>query len=79
MELLHFPSPHTGTIIGNLVKNFLTEWDIEVPIIVTDNGGNMIKAFQLAATPERMEKVINDIATNTTQETNADDCNEDGQ
>jgi len=45
-------------MIGNLVKNVVTEWDIEVPSIVTDNGGNIIKAFQIAATPENMEKVI---------------------
>ncbi|KAI9550669.1 hypothetical protein GHT06_013481 [Daphnia sinensis] len=39
----------------------------------------MIKTFQLAATPENMEKVIYDVPTNTAQETNAADCNEDGQ
>jgi len=39
----------------------------------------MIKAFQIAATPENVEKVINDVATNTTQETNAADWNEDDQ
>lgn len=61
------------------MKNVLTEWDNEVPIIVTDNGENLIKAFQLATTPENKEKVIYDVATNTAQETNAADCNEDGR
>jgi hypothetical protein len=42
------------------MKKVIVEWNI--PIIVTDNGSNMIKAFQLAATPEHIEEVINDVA-----------------
>jgi hypothetical protein len=34
----------------------------DVPIIVTENWANMIKAFQLAATQMKIEQVINDVS-----------------
>lgn len=62
LELLHFPAPHTGNAIGGLMKKVLNEWNFYFFIIVTDNGANMIKVFQLATTTENVEAVINDVA-----------------
>ncbi|KZR99368.1 Uncharacterized protein APZ42_004791 [Daphnia magna] len=44
------------------MKKVLNEWNFYFFIIVTDNGANMIKVFQLATTIENVEAVINDVA-----------------
>ena len=76
LELLHFPSPHTGAIIGDLMKKVITEWGFEVPIIVTDNGSNMVKAFQVVSTQEDIEAVIDSVATRRTESNNEDNQEE---
>jgi hypothetical protein len=72
LELLHFPSPHTGAVIGDLMKKVITEWGFEVPIIVTDNGSNMVKAFQVVSIQEDIEAVIDSVATGRTESNNED-------
>jgi hypothetical protein len=72
LELLHFPSPHTGAVIGDLMKKVITEWGFEVPIIVTDNGSNKVKAFQVVSTQEDIEAVIDSVATGRTESNNED-------
>ncbi len=67
LELLHFPSPHTGAVIGDLMKKVINEWGFEVPIIVTDNGSKMVKAFQLVSTQEDIDTVIDNVATGRTE------------
>ena len=76
LELLHFPSPHTGAIIGDLMKKVITDWGFEVPIIVTDNGSNMVKAFQVVSTQEGIEAVIDSVATGRTESNNEDNQEE---
>jgi hypothetical protein len=67
LELLHFPSPHTEALIGDWMKKVITECGFDVPIIVTDNGSNMVKAFHLVSTKEDIDAVIDNVATGRTE------------
>ena len=64
LDLIYFPPPHTGHEIGALVKKVFQEWDIKVPIIVTDNGSNMVKAFKQVRA-NHVEDVIESVVANT--------------
>jgi hypothetical protein len=49
LELTHFPSPHTGKAVGESIENTIKEWELgHIPIIITDSGSNMVKAFKEA-------------------------------
>ena len=65
---MYFPPPHTGTLIGQHVKRVLKEWNLQVPIIVTDNGSNMIKAFKAvksnAVIQDEIFETINEVPRN---------------
>ena len=41
LDLIYFPPPHTGTEVAKLTTSVFKEWDIQVPIIITDNGSNI--------------------------------------
>ena len=64
LDLIYFPPPHTGHEIGALVKKVFQEWDIKVPIIVTDNGSNMVKAFKQVRA-NHVKDVIESVVANT--------------
>lgn len=49
------------------MKKVITEWGFDVPIIVTDNWSNIVKAFQLVSTQEDIESVIDSVATGRTE------------
>ena len=60
LDLILFPSPHTGEAIANFVNQVLLEWNISksISVAVTDNGSSMIKAFkdaQFSIQPEPEE------------------------
>ncbi|KAI9559669.1 hypothetical protein GHT06_013674 [Daphnia sinensis] len=67
IELISFPPPHTGDAIGELVKRTFQEWNLKVPIIVTDNGSNMVKAFKLDRC-NHMEEIIESIVNEGNKE-----------
>ncbi|KZS10105.1 Uncharacterized protein APZ42_025507 [Daphnia magna] len=64
LDLIYFPPPHPGHEIGALVKKVFQEWDIKVPIIVTDNGSNMVKAFKQVRA-NHVKDVIESVVANT--------------
>ncbi|KZS05450.1 Uncharacterized protein APZ42_031346 [Daphnia magna] len=66
LDLVYFPPPHTGYEISLLVKNIFQEWDPKVPIIVTDNGRNMVKAFKQAHS-NHVQDVIESVVANNTE------------
>ena len=43
-----FPHPHTAERVRNLLDEILKEWGIDekLYLVITDNGSNMVKAFQ---------------------------------
>ncbi|XP_045026697.1 uncharacterized protein LOC116918546 [Daphnia magna] len=71
MDLIHFPPPHTGTEVANLIKKVFKAWDIKVPIIITDNGSNMIKAFKEVRANHIEEVIENVVASSTEKETSS--------
>lgn len=84
LELIPFPSPHTETAIGKHIKNVLTDWKTEGPIVVTDNGRNIIKAFKRAKTAAEIEaertarmEDINDTITVILADANEEDRDSD--
>ncbi len=48
LELVYFPSRHTGKAIADVINKVLDDWGIShlVSTIITDNASNMIKAFK---------------------------------
>ncbi len=55
-----------------LMKNTLTDWKIkdDTPVIITDSGSSMIKAFKLAKTScdeNLLSKTIDAVATGVTE------------
>lgn len=42
------------------MKETFQEWKLKVPIIVTDNGSNMVKAFKLVRS-NHMEEIIESV------------------
>ena len=49
LAVRHLDSPHTGKHILKVVKSVLREWNVrsdQIGKILTDNGSNMLKAFQ---------------------------------
>lgn len=72
LDLIHFPPPHTGTEVANLIKKVFKAWDIKVPIIITDNGSNIIKAFKEVRANHIEEVIENVVASSTEKETS--DC-----
>ena len=49
LAVRRLPSPHTAERIEDLLREVITEWDIpenKINAILTDNGSNMVKAFQ---------------------------------
>lgn len=50
LTLTQIHHPHTGEMLATALNNCLTEWELrsdKVMMIVSDNGGNMIKAIRL--------------------------------
>ena len=64
LELASFPPPHTGNAVAELVQKVFLNWDLKVPIIVTDNGSNMVKAFKHVKA-NHAEEVIDSVAKNS--------------
>jgi hypothetical protein len=56
-----------------LTTRLFKEWDIQVPIIITDNGSNMIKAFKEVRAYHIDEVIENVVASNTEKETSDDE------
>lgn len=75
LDLIYFPPPHTGTEVAKLTSRVFKEWDIQVPIIITDNGSNMIKAFKEVRANHIAEVIENVVKSNTEKET-SDEENE---
>jgi hypothetical protein len=69
--LIPFPPPHTGDAIGKLVKETFQEWELKVPIIVTDNGNNMVKAFKVVRS-NHMEEIIESVVNESNKESEDD-------
>lgn len=67
LDLVYFPPPHTGCEIGLLVWKNFQEWEIQVPIIVTDNGSNMVKAFKHFRS-NHVQAVIDSVVANNTEQ-----------
>ncbi|KZS07318.1 Uncharacterized protein APZ42_028996 [Daphnia magna] len=67
IEFIPFPPPHTRDAIGELVKRTFQEWNLKVPIIVTDNGSNMVKAFKLDQS-NHMEEIIKSVVNESNKE-----------
>ena len=69
LELIHFPSPHTGKAVAESIENTVKEWGLgHIPIIITDSGSNMVKAFKEAKrsyAEDLLESTIELVATNT--------------
>lgn len=66
LDLVYFPPPHTGCEISLLVTKIFQKWEIKVLIIVTDNGSNMVKAFEQARS-NHVQDVINSVVANNTE------------
>lgn len=64
LELASFTPPHTGNAVAELVQKVFLNWDLKVPIIVTDNGSNMIKAFKHVKA-NHVKEVIDSVAMNS--------------
>jgi hypothetical protein len=69
--LIPLPTPHTGDAIGKLVKETFQEWELKVPIIVTDNGNNMVKAFKVVRS-NHMEEIIESVVNESNKESEDD-------
>ena len=69
LDLTHFPSPHTGKAVVESIENKVKEWGLgHIPIIITDSGSNMVKAFKEAKSSyaeDLLESTIELVATNT--------------
>jgi hypothetical protein len=69
LELTHFPSPHTGKAVVESIENKVKEWGLgHIPIIITDSGSNMVKAFKeakISYAEDFLESTIEVVATNT--------------
>lgn len=50
--------------MAELVQKVFHNWDLKVPIIVTDNGSNMVKAFKHVKA-NHAEEVIDSVAKNS--------------
>ena len=50
--------------MAELVQKVFLNWDLKVPIIVTDNGSNMVKAFKHVKA-NHAEEVIDRVAKNS--------------
>lgn len=70
-DLIHFPPPHTVTEVANFIKKVFNAWEIKVPIIITDNGSNMIKAFK-EVRANHIEEVIENVAASSTEKETSD-------
>lgn len=49
------------------MKRTFQEWNLKVPIIVTDNGSNMVKAFKLDQS-NHMEEIIKSVVNESNKE-----------
>jgi hypothetical protein len=69
LELMHFPSPHTGKAIADCIEKTIKQWDLgHIPIVITDSGSNMVKAFKEAKSfysSELEDETIDQVATNS--------------
>ena len=70
-----FPHPHTAERVRGLVEEVLKEWGIEQKLyfVITDNGSNMVKAFQKdvlisIADPESIDEEDFDEASDSVEE-----------
>ncbi len=76
LDLIYFPPPHTGDAIGQIIKKILSDWQIEsdCPIIITDSGSSMIKAFKAVKNSydeNLLQKTIDDVASGPVSLTNS--------
>jgi hypothetical protein len=46
LDLIEFEHPHTGDRISKNMDDVQKKWDFIAWVIITDNGGNMVKAFK---------------------------------
>ncbi len=62
LELVYFPSRHTGQAIADVIKKVLNDWGIShlVSTITTDNASNMIKAFKRVKSYSQVKILLSD-------------------
>ena len=70
MAVRRFESPHTGERIADLLQAVINEWNIphcKVFRSLTDNGSNMVKAYNLLSNDEE-EDLEEDESTGVARE-----------
>ncbi len=74
LELASFPPPQTGNAVAELVRKVFLDWELKVPIIVTDNGINMVKAFKHTKA-NHVKEIIDSVAKNSIDQDEETDPN----